>query len=81
MNTYKSERFHIAGHTDNTFTTDFNQVLSQNRAVNVRNYFISKGIDPSRLTAKGYGETKPVESNNTEEGRAKNRRVAIILIK
>ncbi len=81
MNTYKSERFHIAGHTDNTFTTDFNQVLSQNRAVNVRNYFISKGIDPSRLTAKGYGETKPVESNNTEEGRTKNRRVAIILIK
>ena len=60
---------------------NFNQVLSQNRAVNVRNYFISKGIDPSRLTGKGYGETKPVESNNTEEGRTKNRRVAIILIK
>jgi outer membrane protein OmpA-like peptidoglycan-associated protein len=81
MKTYTSERFHIAGHTDNTFTSDFNQVLSQNRAIAVRNYFISKGIDASRLTAKGYGETKPVESNNTEEGRTKNRRVAIILIK
>ena len=81
MKTYKSERFHIAGHTDNTFTSDFNQVLSQNRAIAVRNYFISKGIDATRLTAKGYGETKPVQSNDTEEGRAKNRRVAIILIK
>ncbi|MBT8393280.1 MAG: OmpA family protein [Bacteroidia bacterium] len=81
MNTYKNERFHIAGHTDNTFTSDFNQVLSQNRAVAVRNYFLNKGIAPSRLTAKGYGETKPISSNSTEAGRAKNRRVAIILIK
>lgn len=81
MKTYNHERFHIAGHTDNTFTPEFNQVLSQNRAIAVRNYFISKGIDASRLTAKGYGETKPIETNNTEEGRAKNRRVAIILIK
>ena len=81
MNTYSNEKFHIAGHTDNTFTSDFNKVLSQNRAVAVRNYFISKGINPSRLTAKGYGETKPIETNNSEEGRKKNRRVEIVLVK
>ncbi len=81
MNKYKNERFHIAGHTDNTLTKDFNQTLSQNRANAIRNYLISKGVEASRLTAKGYGEENPVKSNDTEEGRKENRRVEIILIK
>lgn len=81
MKKYKKERFHIAGHTDNTFTKDFNLTLSQDRANAVRNYLISKGIEASRLTANGYGEEKPAQSNNTNKGRRSNRRVKIILIK
>lgn len=81
MNKYANERFHIAGHTDNTFTKEFNLTLSQNRANAVRNYLISKGIEPSRLTSKGYGEERPVNSNDMEEGRKENRRVEIILIR
>ena len=78
---YSTEKFLIAGHSDNSFTEEFNQTLSENRANNVRNYLISKGIDASRLLANGYGEDKPIATNSTEEGRHKNRRVEIILIK
>lgn len=81
MKNFPTERFHIAGHSDNTFTEEFNQTLSENRANNVRNYLISKGINPGRLTAKGYGESRPIASNDLEEGRTRNRRVEIILIK
>ena len=81
MKVHKQEKFHIAGHTDNTFTKEFNLGLSKDRANTVRNYLISRGINPSRLTAKGYGEEKPVRSNDTNEGRKENRRVEIILIR
>jgi len=67
----------VAGHTDNTGTPDYNRDLSQRRAESVRNYLISKGIDGSRLTAKGYGETEPETTNDTPEGRAQNRRVEL----
>jgi outer membrane protein OmpA-like peptidoglycan-associated protein len=67
----------VAGHTDNSGTSDYNRDLSQRRAESVRNYLISKGIDSSRLTAKGYGETEPETSNETPEGRAQNRRVEL----
>jgi OOP family OmpA-OmpF porin len=67
----------VAGHTDNTGTPDYNKDLSQRRAEAVRNYLISKGIDGSRLTARGYGETEPEVSNDTEAGRAQNRRVEL----
>jgi len=67
----------VAGHTDNTGTPDYNRDLSQRRAESVRNYLISKGIDSSRLTAKGYGETEPETTNDTPEGRAQNRRVEL----
>jgi len=64
----------IEGHTDNRGTKEHNQQLSTARAKNVVDYLVSKGIDAKRLKYKGYGDTKPLDTNATEEGRAKNRR-------
>ena len=69
----------IEGHTDNVGKDDYNQTLSDNRANSVKQYFISKGIDEKRLSAKGFGETTPVADNNTAAGRQKNRRVEMRL--
>ena len=68
----------IQGHTDNTGDASADQVLSEQRAAAVRKTLIDGGIDAKRLTAKGYGLTKPVADNSTEEGRAKNRRVELV---
>jgi outer membrane protein OmpA-like peptidoglycan-associated protein len=69
-------RVEIGGHTDNVGSHDINVQLSQRRAVSVKNYLTSKGIESKRITAVGYGETKPIVSNDDEEGgRAINRRV------
>ena len=69
-------RVEIAGHTDNKGTKDFNKKLSQRRADAVRSFLTSRGIDPRRVTALGYGEEKPLSSNDDEEeGRELNRRV------
>jgi outer membrane protein OmpA-like peptidoglycan-associated protein len=66
----------ISGHTDNIGSMDYNQRLSENRAKAVENYLCRHhGIDPERIEIKGYGETRPIASNETEEGRSKNRRV------
>ena len=65
----------IEGHTDNTAGFNYNQLLSERRAKTVREYLIAKGIEPSRLVSVGHGETSPIASNNTKEGRFKNRRV------
>ncbi|OOR99020.1 hypothetical protein B0187_07110 [Haemophilus paracuniculus] len=65
----------IAGYTDNTGNAAANQQLSEKRAIAVRNYLVSKGVEESALTAKGYGQENPVADNNTAEGRAKNRRI------
>lgn len=70
----------IDGNTDNTGTAQYNMLLSKQRAESVRQYLISKGVDPSRLTAKGFGETQPVASNDTAAGRSANRRVSFRLI-
>ena len=67
----------VGGHTDSRADDDYNLKLSQRRAETVRDYLISKGIAADRLTAKGYGETKPIADNETEEGRFKNRRVEL----
>jgi OOP family OmpA-OmpF porin len=70
----------IEGHTDNVASAAYNQKLSEKRANSVRQYIIDKfGIDGSRLTAIGYGMTKPIASNDTEEGRQKNRRVEAVM--
>ena len=71
----------IGGHTDNTGSKEINLKLSQGRADAVRNYLIQKGILAARITAKGYGDTKPVADNATEEGKAKNRRTEVTVIK
>jgi OOP family OmpA-OmpF porin len=70
----------IGGHTDNVASAAYNQKLSEKRANSVRQYIIDKfGIDGSRLTAAGYGLTKPIADNGTEEGRQKNRRVEAVM--
>lgn len=71
----------IAGHTDSKGADDYNEQLSQGRAQAVVDYLISQGINIDRLIAKGYGETKPVASNDTDEGRAENRRVEFTILK
>ncbi len=67
-------KIEISGHTDNTGNEQDNLVLSENRARSVVNYLLAHHIDPSRLSSTGYGETKPVAGNDSEEGRAQNRR-------
>ncbi len=71
----------ISGHTDNVGTDSYNKELSVNRARSVYDYLIEKGIDPDRLTFKGYGEKQPIATNETPEGRAKNRRTEIKVLK
>ena len=73
-------KIEIAGHTDNVGDEESNLELSQKRQNSVRDYLIGQGIAPERLIAKGYGETQPVASNDTEEGRAKNRRTEVRVI-
>jgi outer membrane protein OmpA-like peptidoglycan-associated protein len=67
----------IEGHTDNVGSESSNLKLSENRAKNVINMLIEKGINKDRLSVKGYGSTQPVADNSTETGRAQNRRVTI----
>ncbi len=67
----------VLGHTDNIGNDISNKLLSENRAKAVAVYLVNKGIMPARITSKGYGESKPIANNDTEEGRSKNRRVEI----
>jgi len=72
-------RAEIAGHTDSIGSAAYNQKLSEQRAASVRNYLISKGVNPDSLVSRGYGETQPVANNATEEGQARNRRTELRL--
>ncbi|WP_300664794.1 OmpA family protein, partial [Fluviicola sp.] len=69
-----SLKIEISGHTDNTGSASLNEVLSQQRAEAVVSYLAQKGIAASRMTAKGYGSSKPIASNNSEDGKQQNRR-------
>jgi outer membrane protein OmpA-like peptidoglycan-associated protein len=71
----------IGGHTDNTGTEALNLKLSADRAKAVKNYLVEKGIEPSRLFSRGYGSKFPVASNTQEEGRSKNRRTELRVVK
>ena len=67
----------VQGHTDSVGADAYNLGLSQRRAESVRDYLVERGVPASRLKATGFGETQPIESNETEEGRALNRRVTL----
>lgn len=68
-------RLTIEGHADATGEPEINQPLSEQRALAVKKYLESKGVSPDRLEARGLGTSQPVDTNDTDEGRAKNRRV------
>ena len=70
----------LAGHTDDVGSDTYNLKLSEERAEVVRQALISLGIAPERLSAKGYGATKPVHPNDTDEHRAMNRRTEMIIV-
>jgi OOP family OmpA-OmpF porin len=71
----------IQGHTDDVGKPEDNLKLSQERAESVKKYLESKGIEAARITAKGYGQTQPIADNAKEEGKAKNRRTSLKVIK
>ncbi len=73
-------RIEISGHTDNTGTDAINEALSQARADAVKAYLLNAGISASRIQSKGYGSKKPKVSNETEDGRAQNRRVEFSIL-
>ena len=81
MDEFKAVKFAIEGHTDSTGSAPLNKKLSDDRANAVKNYFVSKGIDAARLTAKGFGKDKPIDSNKTTQGKLNNRRVEIKVVK
>ncbi len=69
----------IKGHTDNVGSDAANMKLSRDRAESVKAYLVSKGANPSRIEATGYGESQPIATNGTAAGRQKNRRVEFTL--
>jgi outer membrane protein OmpA-like peptidoglycan-associated protein len=79
LNQYPNRTVMIEGFTDSVGTDDYNLALSQRRAESVRSHLMSQGIDATRLTASGKGESDPLESNDTAMGRQQNRRVAVII--
>lgn len=70
----------VLGHTDSTGPSTYNETLSEKRANSVNNFLVSRGVASSRLTSEGYGETDPVASNETDEGRQLNRRVEVVVV-
>ncbi len=81
LNEYPTAKFTVEGHTDSVGSATLNQKLSESRANSVRDFLVKEGIAADRLTAIGYGEDKPIATNNTRAGRTQNRRVEINLIK
>jgi outer membrane protein OmpA-like peptidoglycan-associated protein len=77
---YEGTNIIIEGHTDNTGSRELNQGLSERRAQAVANYARSRGVEASRMQAKGYAFDQPIADNTTAEGRSQNRRVEVIII-
>lgn len=80
LDRYNQTYVDVYGHTDSTGSDAYNQTLSERRAVAVADYLVSRGVEPARLETLGYGETQPIASNDTVEGRAQNRRVEIKIV-
>jgi outer membrane protein OmpA-like peptidoglycan-associated protein len=81
LKTNPTVEIEIAGHTDSKGSDDYNHNLSQGRCQSVVNYLISQGIDSPRLTPHGYGESNPIDTNDTDLGQANNRRVEFTVLK
>ncbi len=77
LNNYPKSRVIVKGHTDSAGTDDFNQKLSEKRADRVRNFLVSEGVSSGRIQSLGMGESLPMSTNATAEGRAQNRRVEV----
>ena len=80
LNRKDDEKIELGGHTDNVGSAASNVKLSLDRANTVRAYLLTKGIDPDRVTAKGYGMTVPIADNKSEDGRAQNRRTEVKIL-
>ncbi|WP_172915665.1 OmpA family protein [Capnocytophaga canimorsus] len=80
LNEYSQTNVVIVGHTDSTGSNKYNMTLSEKRAKSVTNFFISKGLQQQRFTTQWFGEEKPEYDNATPEGRAKNRRVNVVIV-
>jgi OOP family OmpA-OmpF porin len=78
LNDHPSARVVVEGHADSVGSDAYNQRLSERRATAVKNYLVRAGIDSSRIRTEGFGESKPVASNTTAEGRSQNRRAEVI---
>lgn len=78
--TNEDMRIEIAGHTDDRGKAEYNKKLSQRRAESVKDYLVNKGISSDRIRAKGYGESEPIASNESEQGRQKNRRTEVRIL-
>jgi outer membrane protein OmpA-like peptidoglycan-associated protein len=77
---YDKTVIEVAGHTDSTGSDQYNQALSERRAQSVGAYLVSQGIKSTRLITVGAGESRPIASNDTEQGRAANRRVELTIV-
>ena len=80
LNKYPDTRLTIQGHTDSKGDDNYNRDLSSRRANAVRDYLIANGVKGGRLNTTAYGESAPIATNDTEEGRAKNRRVEVVIV-
>lgn len=80
LNQYPQTTILVAGHTDSVGSDDFNQKLSERRAVSAKNALMGEGVNPARISTIGYGKNKPIADNGTEAGRQMNRRVTITII-
>ncbi len=77
----QNAKVRVDGHTDATGTAEYNQWLSDKRAASVKKFLVDAGIAESRLSIKGLGQTKPIADNKTPEGRQRNRRVEVVILK
>jgi outer membrane protein OmpA-like peptidoglycan-associated protein len=77
--THPTLEVNISGHTDNTGNESHNVTLSQRRAEGVAQYLAGKGVAPGKIKFQGFGSAKPIQGNQTKEGRSKNRRVEILI--
>ncbi len=79
LNKHEDTNSLLAGHTDSTGSEEYNLELSQRRAQSVANFLTTQNVDPARFSVEGYGQSDPVASNDTAEGRAQNRRVEVAI--